>query len=77
MTETQNTGIPGNYALTRFNAAAAECPTGAANFAAGFIGALSVGFEDHGKLDKTAWDRAIKISLENATRQHGERRVNP
>lgn len=72
MTESQPTT---NYAQQRFNAAAAACPTGEKNFTAGFIGALSVGFDDMGRLDKGAWDRAIRISLEYADRMHAERRA--
>jgi hypothetical protein len=72
--ETNSTGTAG-HAIERFNNAAAACPTGERNFTAGFIGALSVGFDDMGKLDKTAWDRAIRISLENANRIHADRLV--
>lgn len=73
MTDTQPTGYP----LARFSAAQAACPTGPANFAAGFIGALSVSFSDDGRLDKTVWDRAIRISTETAARLHADRRLAP
>ena len=61
--------------IERFREAAAACPIGERMFTAGFIGALSVGFDDMGKLDKTAWDRAIRISTELAHRIHNERRA--
>ena len=61
------------HAIDRLNAAAAKCPTGERNFMAGVLGALSVSFDEMGRLDKNAWDRAIRITLENAELHEGRR----
>jgi len=55
-----------SHAIDRLNAAAKA--SGNKHFIAGFIGALSVNFDPESRLDKTAWDRAIRIATETGER---------
>ncbi len=62
-------------AIERLQAATKDSPSDESMFTQAFLGALAVGFEDYGRLDKGAWDRCIRIATDTTNRMHAERRA--
>lgn len=64
-----------SYAMDRYQAAAETSPLGEGMFTAAFLGALSVGYDPHGKTDAEAWDRCL-LTAENAVNKIATEQFN-